>query len=177
MSEVSASDKHCVFRSGSSWFSVPAVTVREVVILSALVRVPSCDSSLVGICHLRSEFVPVILVNRLLDVGLEQPLEPQNKLIVIRGTGGNGVGAWGIRITETAALESLETLGSPENRTDDEVLTPVMGTAMFRDQIVRVLDPTSLYRQMRRVLEEHWSQTPQRLCLARNEQPTTGIIH
>ena len=174
MSDVSASDKHCVFRSGSSWFSVPAVTVREVAIMPALVRVPSCDPSLLGICHLRSEFVPVIAVNSLLDVDFEQASQPHDKLIVIRGTGGNGVGAWALRIAETAALESLETLGSPESRSDDANLTPVIGTAMFRDQIVRVLDPTSLYALTsaagsRRSL----SGTRQPLRHARCEQPDT----
>jgi len=154
-----ASNKHCVFGSGTSWFSVPAVCVREIVLLPNLVRVPSCHASLAGICHLRSEFIPVISVNALLGFESRSKLHPHDKLIVIRGTGSQTTGSWAIQTTDEASLESLEALGTADGRTDDTSTSLVIGTAMFREAVVRVLDPTTLYRQVRRVLEDLWNAT------------------
>lgn len=151
LSDLSASDKHCVFRSGVSWFSLPAVSVREITIAPDLVRVPQCHPSLLGLCHLRSEFIPVISLTSLLDVdGSQSPA--QNKLMVI-----NGNCVWSLLIAEAASLESLETIVAPEARMDDVMQSPVMGTAMYRDKIVRVLDPVSIFRLAQQALEGVWN--------------------
>ena len=76
------SDKHCVFRSGTSWFSLPAVSVREITIAPDLVPVPQCHASLAGLCHLRSEFIPVISLAALLDIDASVGSPIQNKLMV-----------------------------------------------------------------------------------------------
>ena len=91
LADHSASDKHCVFLSGREWFSVPAVAVREITIVPPLVKVPESDASLAGLCHLRSEFVPVVLLNSLLDGDACDYSHPHNKLLVL-----NGSNVWGI---------------------------------------------------------------------------------
>jgi chemotaxis signal transduction protein len=156
LSDLSASDKHCVFRSGTSWFSVPAVSVREITIAPDLVRVPQCHPSLAGLCHLRSEFIPVISLASLPDIDASESPSAENKLMVI-----NGNCIWSLLIAEAAALESLETIVTPEARIDDVIQSPVMGTAMFRDQIVRVLDPVSIFRLVQQSLEGLWNGTNQ----------------
>ncbi|TWT83799.1 CheW-like domain protein [Planctomycetes bacterium CA13] len=172
MNDAPASDKHCVFRSGASWFSVPAVSVREIALLPNLVQVPACHSSLAGICHLRSEFVPVISINALLGFEKTSASQPNNKLIVIHGVGSQTAGCWAIQIAEAASLESLEALGTAESRADDTSQSPVMGTAMFREEIVRILDSVTLYRQVRRVLEELWNATKQPLSHTPSDHPS-----
>lgn len=143
--------KQFVFRTGELWFSVPAVAVREITIAPGLVKVPGCPPSLAGLCHLRSEFIPVVGLEHLLDIDGIEPTEPHDKLIVLSGRV-----SWAVRVAEAAALESLETLISPESRVEDGAASPVMGTAMFRDQIVRVLDPNAILRLAQKSLEQSW---------------------
>jgi chemotaxis signal transduction protein len=155
LSELSASDRHCVFRCGSSWFSVPATSVREISIAPELVRVPGSHDSLEGLGHLRSEFIPVISLGSLLDIERCETSDDHDRLLVFSGNS-----PWSLLIDEAAALESLETIVTPEVRSDDAQLTAVIGTAMFRDQIVRVLNPNSLYRLAQQALEELWAEAP-----------------
>lgn len=153
--ELAVSDKHCVFRCDRSWFSLPAIAVREITIAPELVRVPNCHRSLAGLCHLRSEFIPVLSLTQLMSTDDAQSTESHSKLLVI-----NSSSVWALQIAEAAALESLETLVAPEARMDDLNPTPVTGTAMFRDQIVRVLDPMIIVRMARQSLENLWRAAP-----------------
>ena len=164
LSDLSASDKHCVFRSGTCWYSVPAVSVREITIAPQMFAVPQSHPSLAGLCHLRSEFVPVISLSALLEVQDPTVSQPNNKLMVI-----NGTTVWALLIAEAAALESLETILAPESRMDDSH-SPVMGTAMFNDQIVRVLDPNRLFRLAQQTLETTWTRPPSTAHDTRREQ-------
>lgn len=154
LSDLAESDKHCIFRCDQSWFSLPAIAVREIAVAPDLVGVPNCHGSLAGLCHLRSEFIPVVSLPQLLSVESPETNELQSNLLVI-----NGSSVWAIRIAEAAALESLETLVSPDLRMDDMTPSPVTGTAMFRDQIVRVLDPVSVLRMAQQSLERGWQST------------------
>ncbi len=143
--------KQFVFRSGRLWFSVPAIAVREVTIAPAWVQVPGCHSSLAGLCHIRSEFIPVVALEELLDIDGIRPTERQDKLVILSGRV-----TCAIRVAEAAALESLETLIAPELRHEDGNPNLILGTAMFRDQIVRVLDPNAVLRLAQKSLEESW---------------------
>ena len=165
LSDLSSSDKHCVFRCGTSWFSVPAVSVREISIAPGLVRVPDCHQSLAGLCHLRSEFVPVLSLGTLLGVDDTDISHSHDRLLLMGGSS-----QWALLIAEAAALESLETIVTPEARMDDTKLTAVMGTAMYRDQIVRVLNPNSLYRLAQQALEDLWRRPQQPTHPTRPEQ-------
>lgn len=146
-----SSDKHCVFRCGNSWYSVPAVAVREISVAPKLVRVPDSHRSLAGLCHLRSEFVPVLSLGTLLDGEGLETAHDHDRLLVLSGSS-----VWALLIVEAAALESLETIVTPEARMDDVRISAVLGTAMYRDQIVRVLNPNNLYRLAQQALEECW---------------------
>jgi chemotaxis signal transduction protein len=153
-SDLVASDKHCVFRSGATWYSLPAISVREITIAPAMVNVPLSHRALAGLCHLRSEFIPVLLLSTLLEIEDQRITQSNNKLMVMNGTSST----WALLIAEAAALESLETIMSPESRLDDSHQSPVMGTAMFHDQIVRVLDPNRLFRLAQQMLDSTWSR-------------------
>lgn len=147
----STTDKHCVFRCGEAWFSVPAVSVREISVAPALVRVPDSHRSLAGLCHLRSEFVPVLSLEALLDLRSSGGAPAHDRLLVF-----NGTSVWALAIAEAAALESLETIVNPETKNDDAGLNAVIGTAMYGEQIVRVLNPNSLFRLGQQALESLW---------------------
>ncbi len=165
LSDLSASDKHCVFRSGASWFSVPAISVREITISPGLVKLPNSHPSLAGLCHLRSEFIPVISLNTLLDLDSSESSQSHDRLMVL-----NGSSVWALLIAEAAALESLETIIAPDARLDESNQSPVIGTAMFREQIVQVLDPTGLFRLAQHLLESRWSCSQQPLRSSTHEK-------
>ncbi len=146
------SDKHFLFRCGPSWFSIPAFCVREVSITPEVVHVPGCDPVLEGLCRKQSEFIPVISLAALLDLDTADCHQENHQLITLCGQQ-----VWAIRIAEASALESLDTLSSPDLRSDDAA-SPVIGTAVRGDQIVRVLNPEKLYQLTSQALEQAWSQ-------------------
>lgn len=148
-----AADKHCVFRCGGSWFSMPATAVREVAMAPDLVRVPGSHTVLAGLCHLRNEFVPILLLGGLLGESGGHRTAAQ-KLLVISGSSGD----WGLLIDEIVALESVETSLNPELRLQDGRYAAVMGTATYQNQVIRVLDAHSLYRRAEEALQICWSK-------------------
>ncbi len=64
-------DQFCIFRVGSESFALAASSVREVAEHPPVVRVPDSPSALVGLCHLRNEFLPVLSLRDLLMEGDE----------------------------------------------------------------------------------------------------------
>lgn len=152
------SDKHCVFRVGASWYSLLATTVREVTMTPALVRVPGSHAAMAGLCHMRNEFIPVVYLGPLME-GVTGGQTTAGKMLVLSGAAGN----WALIVDEIIALESLETLINPDGRSPDTGSTMVMGTATCRNQIVRVLDPNSLYRRAEELLRSCWSDLIQPL--------------
>ena len=148
------SDKHFLFRCGQAWFSIPAFCVREVSITPEVVHVPGCHPVLEGLCRQQSEFIPVVSLAALLDLDAADCQQENHQLITICGQH-----VWAIQIAEASTLESLDTLSSPELRSDDTA-SPVMGTAVRGDQIVRVLNPEKLYQLTSQALEQAWSEVP-----------------
>jgi chemotaxis signal transduction protein len=151
--DIPDSYKHCIFGCGDSWFSVPAVSVREIVIAPELVRVPNCHQALVGLGHLRSEFVPVISLSRLLNIDFADHLDASDCLLVLEGSC-----VWSFLISESVALESLETIVSQDARAEN-VNSAAIGTAMFRDRIVRVLNPNELLVTAQHAFDHYWDRS------------------
>ncbi|MEZ6154040.1 MAG: chemotaxis protein CheW [Pirellulaceae bacterium] len=151
-SDISASDKHCVFRCGDAWFSVPAVAVRQLVVTPEIVKVPHCHRALVGLGRLRGEFVPIVALGRLLDIDPSNQLPTGDCLLVLEGKC-----VWSLLISESIALESLETIVSQEAKTESNNNVAI-GTAMFQDRIVRVLNPSGLLARAQCVLDQYWSR-------------------
>ena len=150
-SEIDA--KHCVFRCAGNWFSLPATAVRELRLAPERVAVPGSPAELAGLCHLRSEFLPVLRLNVLLG-GPASGRSDDQKLLVIAGSSCN----WALLITDVVALESLETLVDPSAPVTGRQSAAVRGTATFRDQIVRVIDPAALHRHIQETLDSCWNR-------------------
>ncbi len=146
------SDKQFLFRCEQSWFSVPAVSVREVSVAPEFVTVPGCHEVVDGLCRQQSEFIPVISLGALLNLDRGDERCGNNQLLTLStGT------AWAIRIAQAAALESLETIPSQDFRQGDAASSPVLGTAVFGEHVVRVLNPERLYQLAQQQLEGLWN--------------------
>jgi len=62
---------HCVFRRGGHQLAVPATQVREVLPAPAMISLPRTPPVFTGLCHLRSEFIPVLNLDSFLTGGHE----------------------------------------------------------------------------------------------------------
>jgi chemotaxis signal transduction protein len=160
-------NKQCIFRSDETWFSLPATSVREITIAPARVKVPLCHRALLGLSHLRSVFLPVVSLNDLLDLQhdasarhqlgasarhqLGASAQSHQQLLVLQAAS-----PWALLIAEAVALEALETILTPEGSWEESNPSPVMGTAMYRDQIVQVLDPNRLLQFAQQVFDDLW---------------------
>jgi chemotaxis signal transduction protein len=131
---------HCVFRRGASWFALPALSVREVLLRPAVFAVPRTKSPVTGICHVRSEFLPVLNLSPLLG---EDPirLPSEAQMLVVVSVEGN----WGLLVDQVAALTSLETSIAPEGSSSSWLIA-VLGWATYGEQVVRVLEPSTYFR-------------------------------
>ncbi len=150
LSDSPIADKHCVFRCGDSWFSVPAIAVRQLVVTPEIVKVPHCHRALVGLGRLRGEFVPIVDLGRLLDIDPTGRSSAGDCLLVLEGKC-----IWSLLISESVALEALETIVSQEAKADS-THNVTIGTAMFQDRIVHVLNPNGLLARAQSSLDQFW---------------------
>jgi chemotaxis signal transduction protein len=145
------SNRHCVFRSGSSWFSMPAVTIREVLVAPATVRLPESPSWLVGIVHIQSEFIPVISLEKLLKQSYPAGSEGNERLLVMAGSP-----VWSLLVSQVQSLTDIEATLSPENYGQFGQASCTVGTFMLGEKIAHVLEPHRILRKVQQGLSECW---------------------
>ncbi len=150
-SEICLCDQFCIFCAGGADFAVSAAAVREVADPAAIVAVPQSAAALKGLCHHRNEFLPVLSLSALLGEPTNHDADAQFFLIMEAGDG-----PWALPITRAVALEPLE-IASIEDIGGDAPRPVVMGTASFRDGVVRILDADRLYQTAVDVLCDVWS--------------------
>ena len=147
--------KHCVFQYGDSRFALVATAVREVTHAPPLVRVPCCPPSLAGLCHLRSEFVPVVHLGPLLgqrEIHVKKP----GQLLVLHSV----LGPWALMIDRAISIETIETHIDAVGRGDGQ-RSGVLGTATYQSQVVRVLDPQALHQLVQQSRHRQWETSHQ----------------
>jgi chemotaxis signal transduction protein len=152
-SELQPDEKYCIVRKGNSWFAIPALSVREITSSDSAIPVPRSHPVLAGLCQLRNEFLPVL---RLFDRTEQEPSAPKRDtpLLVITGLSGT----WAFEVDEIAGLASLDVSVDADTRSSDGWLAAVMGSATYRDKVVRLLDANRLYRLAERELRGAWGE-------------------
>ena len=153
-----ALERFCLFRSGASWFALPASNVQEVSFRPDVVAVSPAAPVLAGLCHFRNEFLAVLSLKDLLpEMSVGESSESQ--VIVIRGDDG----PWALLVEEVAALESLDSTSAAEALGEDGWSDVVMAWATYREHAVRILDADAFYRLAADALQNTWAQTEHRL--------------
>jgi chemotaxis signal transduction protein len=144
-------EKYCVVRKGASWFAIPALSVREIRTSEHQVPIPKSHDVLAGLCHLGNEFLPVL---RWFDRTAREPsaFGADTQLVVVTGLSGD----WAFAVDEVAGLASLDITVDADTRSSDGWLTAVMGSATYRDKVVRLLDTNRLYRFAEREIRRMW---------------------
>lgn len=176
-------DQFCVFCVGAAEFAVSAASVREVADLVPVVGVPQSADVLTGLCHHRNEFLPVLSLPAVLGEPCPQDLDCRF-LLVMEGADGpwalpitRAVGLESLEIASQGtslgddphnAMDPLrisrrsdrartaESCSAGESN-GDAPRPVIMGTASFRDGVVRILDADRLYQTAVDVLCEAWT--------------------
>lgn len=147
---MTASEKHCVFRKGRTWLGLPAIVVREVMPRPAFVSVPHSHRVLSGLCHIRSEFLPVLNLCSLLS---SEHSGNEPSLLIVEDPDGD----WGILVDEVIALATLETSDAPEEMENDWDQT-IIGWATHRDKVVRLIDHVRFRQLVEREMNDAWQR-------------------
>ena len=105
---------------------------------------------LVGLCHLRNEFLPVV---QLRDGIFNVNSLAQNQQIVVVSAAG---GSWALLVDRVIGLVPLEVSLSSEGSSAMGWSSSVMGSASHNDKIVQVLDANALFRYFDASLSEDW---------------------
>jgi len=142
-------ERSCVFCCGSSWFAVPALSIREVVERPVIVGVPNSSCALVGLSHIHNEFVPVLSLQALLSTD-SQKTDQGKQLILMSAL----AGPWALLVDCVESLESLELSINTDSPGHDSWSAAVLGSANCRGKIVRVIEPKALYRLAAAVVSE-----------------------
>jgi len=135
------SARHCIFQCGSLLSALPGMDVREVALTPAIARLPASRSAVNGVCYLRNEFLPVFSPLALLS-GEEHPASCASRILVLNNPGG----PWALRVDEVHSLETLEISINTDCQANDAWSNAIVGSATWRGQLVRVIDPNALYR-------------------------------
>lgn len=130
------SPSYCVFRRGSEWYALSAIVVREALVKPDLVFVPGTPKVFAGLCHVRSEFIPVLKLNA--GEGESNPGREQVLLIL-----DDLDGAWALLVDEVSSLRKLVISDAPEADLFDDSLA-IVGWGTMEDTVVQVLDPSRI---------------------------------
>jgi chemotaxis signal transduction protein len=124
---------HCVFRRGRHQLAIPATQVREVLHSPAMISLPRTPPVFTGLCHLRSEFIPVLDLDSFLNCELESQ---DDFLLVIEDSDC----AWALMVDQVQAILSLEISDAPEVA-EMNWDSAVVGWATHDQSVIQILDP------------------------------------
>lgn len=140
---------HCVFRHGASWLALPAMAVREVLPQPEMVTVPATSETYAGLCHVRSEFVPVLNLDSVLSGNSHSNAEI---MLILDDTDG----PWAVLVDEVASLQFLEMSDAPETGPDDTQNGAVVGWATSGETVIQVLNQSRIRELAERELSAMW---------------------
>jgi chemotaxis signal transduction protein len=139
---------HCVFRHGRSWLALPAPVVREVMPRQEMVVVPGTPATFVGLCHVRSEFIPVLNLGSVLP---HAGRTDEQIMLVLEDTDG----PWAFLIDEVVSLQELEISDAPDSDSL-KASTAVIGWATFGETVIQVLDQDRIRQFAEQELADRW---------------------
>lgn len=139
---------HCVFRHGPTWLALPATAVREVLPQPDMVVVPGTPETFVGLCHVRSEFIPVLNLESVLS---GHGHASDQIMLILDDTDG----PWAVLVDEVASLQFLEMSDAPESDSADTE-SAIVGWATFGETVIQVLDQSRIRQLAERELSAMW---------------------
>lgn len=160
---------HCVFRRGSFWLALPAIVVREVMPRPNMVFVPGTPNIFVGLCHVRSEFIPVLNLDAVLP---EFDLSDDSVMLVVDDTDG----PWAVLVDEITSLRALEISDAPATDVFDTSCV-VIGWATYDSHVIQVLDQSRVRMRAEQELAAIWQSADVLRQAFTNTETRTGQVH
>ena len=139
---------HCLFRRGSFWLALPALAVREAMPRPNMVFVPGTPPIFAGLCHVRSEFIPVLNLDSVLP---ECDHSDDEVMLVLDDTDG----PWAVLVDEVTSLIALEVSDAPVADVFDTACA-VVGWAILGDKVIQVLDQSRIRMRAEQELAANW---------------------
>lgn len=127
---------HCVFRHGPTWLALPATAVREVLPRPEMVAVPGTSREFVGLCHVRSEFIPVLNLNSVLP---DSRQSGEHVMLILEDPDG----PWALLVDQVTSLQPLEISDAPECDSAGPEAA-IIGWATLNDTVIQVLDQSRI---------------------------------
>lgn len=149
--QIRVNDQYCVFQADGAVWAVPAASVREITDAVPIVKVPESPPQMVGVCHVRMEFVPVLNLQGVIGEWGQQSVSPEY-LLIFDGS----EGPWALQIQRALSLQTLEIAINGSGQDGSTQNTAVLGTATFADGVIRIIDPATLYRSATEILDAQW---------------------
>ena len=118
-----------------------------------MVDVPGTPGSFVGLCHVRSEFIPVLNLESVLP---ERDQAEDSVMLIVDDTDT----PWAILVDEVTTLRALEISDAPAA----DILNTscvVVGWATFGSNVVQVLDPSRIRNRAEQELATMWQSSDQ----------------
>jgi len=142
---------HCVFRRGGIWLALPAIAVREAMLRPEIVFVPGTPSSFAGLCHVRSEFIPVLN----LDSVLSECDSSSDQVLLMMD---DADGPWAVLVDEVTSLQSLEISDAPAADLFDPTCA-VVGWATLGNTVIKILEQSRIRSFAEQHLAEMWQSS------------------
>ena len=160
---------YCVFRRGSCWLALPAIAVREAMPRPDMVFVPGTPDSFVGLCHVRSEFVPVLNLNSVLP---ECDHSDDTVMLIVDDTDA----PWAVLVDEIISLRALEISDAPAADILDTSCV-VVGWATHGSSVIQVIDQSRIRSLAEQALAAMWQLAdlpPQKYTKSENINRTSA---
>lgn len=151
----------CVFRRADTWLALPATSVREVLPRPDMVSLPLTPSAFAGLCHVRSEFIPVVNLESILPS--DSPTVDQVLLVIPAADG-----PWGLLVDQVMNLKHLEPSDAPEDE-GDGALNAVVGWATEDHKVIQILDASRIRRVAESQLAGMWPSPEVRAHSLKNQ--------
>ncbi len=139
---------HCLFRRGSFWLALPALAVREAMPRPNMVFVPGTPHIFAGLCHVRSEFIPVLNLDSVLP---DCDHSDDEVMLILEDTDG----AWAVLVDEVTLLSALDVSDAPVAEIFDTACA-VVGWAILGDNVIQVLDQSRIRMLAEQELAATW---------------------
>jgi len=140
---LSAEEQYVVFRLAAEHYGLPIRSVREIIVLGTVTRLPHMESYMEGIVNLRGRIVPVINLRR--KLGLSDDGTGAAGRTIVTELCGLEVGLVVDDVVGVVRIDSGSVQAAPQMiAADRRVLT---GIAHIKDRLVILLDPEVILEQ------------------------------
>jgi hypothetical protein len=151
--KTEASHAWCLFRSQTSALAVPLERVSEIVAVDRLVQLPFSPPSLLGLCTIRREVIPVICLQSESSEECAKPYRPTGVLILRtdQGSWGIGINREGIAVLDESIPEEGTTGTEPQPQ-------EFPGVIMRGEDAYTIIHPEEAWVTVRAALDR-WYRT------------------